>query len=140
MNMNATDIFHQTSRRIAEKLAKFEKLLRDPDLAPYVSALNNGKLPERPVQGVRKSRAVQKPTASSGIRDAIRSLKRRLPTQFTADNISRELQRASFTFGTANRVKAIQNTLFKLSRKREIKRVKSGTGGKPNSYTWIVKK
>lgn len=138
--MNSIDIFQRTSRRIAEKLARFEKLLRDPDLAPYVSALNNGKLPKRPVQGARKSGARVKPAATSGIRDAIRSLKRRLPPQFTADDISRELQRANFTFGTGNQGKAIQNTLFKLSVRREIKLVKSGSGGKPNTYTWTVRK
>jgi hypothetical protein len=161
--MNPKEIFQQTSRRITEKLARFEKLLRDPDLAPYVSALKNGEPQERPPQrqqskGRNSSRpkavaqkparkkastkksASQKTGAPNGVRNAIRSLKGRLPANFTAEDINRELRRMKFSFTSRKPVKALSNTLFKLAQKKEIKLVKAGASGKPNTYAWSEKK
>src|SRR5690348_16324245 len=122
MIMNAKEIFQQTSRRITEKLARFEKLLSDPELAPYVSALRNGVLPEpqpqrqqkangrksiqrgsaarksTPQNVTTKKSTPQKPGAPNGVREAIRSLKGRLPANFTAEDINRELRRMKFGF------------------------------------------
>lgn len=168
MAMNAKEIFQQTSRRITEKLAKFEKLLRDPELAPYVAALKNGEPQERPPQkqqskrrnsstrkaAVRKA-AARKPAvkkvstkrspsaksgAPNGVRDAIRSLKGHLPANFTVEDINRGLRRMRFRFTSRTPTKALSNTLFKLARKREVKLVKAGAGGKSNTYTWGEKK
>jgi hypothetical protein len=136
MTMNATEVFQQTAQRIAEKLARFERLLRDPDLAPYVAALRNGELPPRPVPAP----APQKPGAPSGIRDAIRSLKGRIPEQFTAEQIDHELQRMNVAVGARNRDKAIRNTMFKLAQRKELKLLKTGSSGKSNTYTWNAKK
>lgn len=161
MTTNAADIFRKTARRIADKVAQFEKLLRDPDLAPYVSALKNGGLPQsattsapaKPIAKVApasikpaaKAAATTKPRvvkagAPSGLRDAIRALKSQIPQEFTAGHITRELQRKKFPIGGKRPEKTIQNTLFKLSEKREVKRVKSGAGGQTNTYVWTGKK
>ena len=164
--MNATEIFQKTSQRITEKLAKFEKLLRDPELAPYVAALKNGELPGQRQQklngrksttqksmtqksALRKSAAQsvtakkstrQKAGAPNGVRDAIRSLKGHLPANFTVEDIVGQLRRKKFGFTSRKPVKALSNTLFKLAQKREIKLVKAGAGGKSNTYTWSAKK
>ena len=161
--MNAREIFQQTSRRITEKLARFEKLLRDPELAPYVSALKNGDLPEQPPQrqqskgrnsstrkAVARKPAIKKVStkrsasaksgAPNGVRDAIRSLKGRLPANFTVEDINRGLRRMKFRFTSRTPTKALSNTLFKLAQKRELKLVKAGAGGKSNTYTWGGKK
>lgn len=161
--MNAREIFQQTSRRITEKLARFEKLLRDPELAPYVSALKNGDLPERPPQRQQskgrnsstrkavarkpdtksvstKRSASAKSGAPNGVRDAIRSLKGHLPANFTVEDINRGLRRMKFRFTSRTPTKALSNTLFKLAQKREVKLVKAGAGGKSNTYTWGEKK
>lgn len=164
MTMNNKEILQQTSRRITEKLARFEKLLVDPELAPYVSALRNGAQPERqpqrqqktkgrkpikprsaarksaPQKVARKRSTRQKPGAPNGVRDAIRSLKGRLPANFTVEDLNRELQRMKFGFTSRKPAKALSNTLFKLAQKREIKLVKSGAGGKSNTYAWTAKK
>lgn len=163
MAMNAKEIFQQTSRRITEKLAKFEKLLRDPELAPYVAALKNGEPQERPPQKPQSKRrnsstrkaVAQKPAikkvstkrsasaksgAPNGVRDAIRSLKGRLPANFTVEDINRGLRRMKFRFTSRTPTKALSNTLFKLAQKREVKLVKAGAGGKSNTYTWGEKK
>ena len=221
--MNAKEIFQQTSRRITEKLAKFEQLLRDPELAPYVSALKNGEprertpqrqqtkgqnsSPRKPVarkpvarKPVARKPVAQKPVAQkpiarkpiarkpiarkpvarkpvarkpvarkpiarkpvarkpaakkagtkksasaksgapNGVRDAIRSLKGHLPANFTVEDINRGLRRMKFRFTSRTPIKALSNTLFKLARKREVKLVKAGAGGKSNTYTWGEKK
>jgi len=140
MTMDATEVFQQTARRIAEKVARFEKLLRDPELAPYISALRNGDLPQPAAAPVPQKARASEAGARSGIRDAIRSLKGRLPREFTAEHIARELQRKDFAVAGKKPEKTIQNTLFKLSQRREIKRVKSGAGGQSNTYVWTVKK
>lgn len=163
MAINAKEIFQQTSRRITEKLARFEQLLRDPELAPYVSALKNGEPQARPPQkqqskarnvgprkavarkpSVRKASAKksasQKAGAPNGVRDAIRSLKGRLPANFTVEDISRGLRRMKFRFTSQTPTKALSNTLFKLAQNRELKLVKAGAGGKSNTYAWGEKK
>lgn len=163
MTTNAIEIFRQTTRRIADKVTQFEKLLRDPDLAPYVSALKNGVLPQlatasAPAKPSAKVAPATKPVAKaapvpapakrsavktgspSGLRDAIRSLKGQLPREFTAGHVTQELQRKKFPIGGKRPEKTIQNTLFKLSEKREVKRIKSGSGGQTNTYIWTGKR
>lgn len=132
--MNVVNVFQQASRRISVKVARFEKLLRDPDLAPYISMLLKGERPEQ------RKEAAKKPGAPSGITNAIRSMRSRLPRQFTAEHVDRELRRTNFTGINGNRHKAIAKALFKMGGRREIKRLKEGIGGKPNTYAWNAKK
>lgn len=136
MALKVVNVFQQASRRISGKVARFEKLLRDPDLAPYISMLLKGERPEQ------RTQAAKKPGAASGITKTIRSMRGRLPRQFTAEHVDRELRRANFTGinGNRNRHKAIAKALFKMAGRREIKRIKEGVGGKSNTYAWNSKK
>jgi hypothetical protein len=147
--MNAIEVFRKTALRIEEKVARFEEMLKDPDLAPYVAALKSGKLlmPSSPMtessvepRKSAKSKKSPKSIGALGIRDAIRSLRRRLPAKFTAEHVGRELRRMNFAFGPGKPKKSIHKTLAKLSERQEIKRVSAGVGGKPNTYAWHARK
>jgi hypothetical protein len=79
---NFSKLVEQVEKRRAEKVAKFLELLCDPDIAPYIDLLRNGKEPEKP-KGEFIPPAGFK--VGNGIREAVINLD--LPSQFTSKDI-----------------------------------------------------
>jgi hypothetical protein len=141
---NLTQIVEQVEKRIAEKRARLIELLHDPDLAPYVAVLQNGRQSPQLQHPHHGKRAFSPPAGfknGHGIREAIKKLldddahpffEMR---QFGRDNVKNFLDEL---YGMDHfSAKAVGDALYHLSaasKNRVIKRVDGGKGGKPNIY------
>ncbi|HEV2322756.1 MAG TPA: hypothetical protein VGS10_02275 [Terracidiphilus sp.] len=122
----------KVEKRRADKVARFVELLRDPELATYVSLLRNGSPEHAP--GLA---AFDSPTAfkrGNGIREVIVTLN--LPDKFTSEDVLAQLEQRSFPFSSKDHKGAVRDALFKLARgeKSPFRIVTKGAGGKPNIY------
>ncbi len=127
-------LIEQIDRRRSEKIAKLLELLRDPDLASFAAALQNGKHLEKPRETFVAPPGFKN---GNGIQDAVRRLS--LPARFTADDVFELLQRDGFRF-TAKRPRgSARDAISKLTRGKnpEFKVVEKGQGGQPNYYERI---
>lgn len=74
------------------------------------------------------------PPNTNGLRDAIRATKG-ATARFTVEKMHEQLHDFSFGSG-ADPVKAIRDALYVLVKKRELRIVTKGKGGRPNVYEW----
>jgi hypothetical protein len=134
------DVLELEERR-AKKVALLSGLLRDPELAPFLSRLF-GKRFNR----VRAKTAEPQVTAIDGnnqlprgLRDAIRAIGPHLPKPCTSDDVFQEIKRLGFVFHRANpgdAARAVRDAMWALSRGKGkvFERISEGRGGKLNKY------
>lgn len=125
----------------AKRVDMLLELWLAPDMAPVVALLRNGHSPQpepepEPVKMRVRRNVASGSHANSGLRDAIRALRDRLPT-FTPDDVLKALMESGFdSMGPRNPKDAIRDTLRRLCERKEIRKKKRGKGGAQNVYQW----
>jgi hypothetical protein len=132
-----TEIVREAEQLRAKDLSTLLKLWNDPRFADVVALLRNGHVQQSEPVKMRVRRNVASGShANSGLRDAIRALRDRLPT-FTPDDVLKALEESGFdSMGPRNPKDAIRDTLRRLCERKEIRKKKRGKGGAQNVYEW----
>ena len=117
------------AERIEGKIAELVRLLQDPDLAPILSHLLDDIVGSHNGHTVAFSTNPKNPTYS-GIRNAIRELRDKLPPRFNRSQIMEQLARLNFPATNG----AVNNALSGLVKQSELKCVTRARGGVQAQY------
>lgn len=124
----------QAEQRRAEKVKALVELLRDPDLADFVSKLT-GEAPSVARSVGPKAVQLPSPGRSSGIREAILDAARRLPQPFGVSDIVDLLTREKFPFTRKPNDQTRTALYFMIRDDNPGFRVKvQGRAGNPSTY------
>src|SRR6266478_626652 len=109
----------QYEKRRAEKVSLFFKLIKDPDIQPYLALLRDD---GHPTNGKKKKQFVPPVgfKTGNGIRDAIRALD--LSQKVAANWVLEQLRKKQFKFAARDELGAVSDALYAMVRSGEISR------------------
>jgi len=119
----------QYEKRRADKVNQFLRLIKDPDIQPYLELLRDKTAP------VNGSKAFVPPPgfkSGNGLRDSIRKLD--LSQKFTSVWVLEQLRKNQFPFSAHDELGAVSDALYAMARKGELRRINPEKAGGPTMY------
>jgi hypothetical protein len=140
MRDELSELREKVERARQEKIDKLFALLRDPDLAAYVTHLRNGHasiaMPAATRPQSPKAQPPRKPgfRGGNGIQSAILALAD-LPFRFSAKMVLEKLEDNGFQFAGKDHAGSVRDAVFALCRKDKLRLAARGMAfGEPNLY------